>query len=157
MPGYCATFARAAERQFNEKKAAEELARYRKNGPLLDAAISHAEQCFALSYPRDAWYVRLGLALENRRRRVSGNTFRTFVHPVADMEQTITRAGFERSSRPRRGCGQSMCIDARTVTEWQPLRNVKLSKRDKRSEENACPSDQCRRAGRCLSPRRLFF
>ena len=204
MPGCCSTFERTAEQQFNEKKAAEELTRYRKNGPgpttrllqdaiaqsgamcgtlldvgsgvgaltfgllergithaiavdassaylgaarqeaertgkadaiqfvhadfvaiasqlprasvvaldrvvccypsfrpLLDAAISHAEQCFALSYPRDAWYVRLGLALENGQRRVSGNTFRTFVHPVADMEQTITRAGFELSSRSK--------------------------------------------------------
>jgi len=67
--------------------------------PLLDAAISHAEQCFALSYPRDAWYMRWGVGLENAQRRVSGNAFRTFVHPVAAMEETITRAGFELSSR----------------------------------------------------------
>jgi hypothetical protein len=33
---------------------------------LLDAALGHAERCLALSYPRDAWYVRLGMTLEKR-------------------------------------------------------------------------------------------
>src|SRR5688500_17670012 len=32
---------------------------------LLNAALNHAEQCLALSFPRDVWYVRLGVMLEN--------------------------------------------------------------------------------------------
>jgi hypothetical protein len=32
---------------------------------LLDAALTRVEYCLALSYPRDAWYVRLGVLLEN--------------------------------------------------------------------------------------------
>jgi len=33
MPGCCSTFERAAEQQFNERKAAGELKRYRTKGP----------------------------------------------------------------------------------------------------------------------------
>ena len=32
---------------------------------LLSAALRHAELCLALSYPRDVWYVRLGVMMEN--------------------------------------------------------------------------------------------
>ena len=67
--------------------------------PLLSAAIRHAERCLALSYPRDAWYVRAGMLLENGQRRLTRNPFRTFVHPPAKMEQAIRGAGFTLSSR----------------------------------------------------------
>ena len=66
---------------------------------LLDAALGHAERCLALSYPRNVWYVRLGVGLENGQRRLTKNPFRAFVHPVASMEQTIRAAGFDLSSR----------------------------------------------------------
>jgi SAM-dependent methyltransferase len=66
---------------------------------LLSAALHHAEQYLALSYPRDVWYVRVGVMLENAQRRVTKNPFRTFVHPAARMEALIRSAGFERSTR----------------------------------------------------------
>ena len=66
---------------------------------LLDAALAHAERCLALSYPRDVWYVRLGMALENGQRRLARNDFRTFVHPTAKIEETIRRGGFRLSCR----------------------------------------------------------
>ena len=66
---------------------------------LLAAAVAHAERCLALSYPRDVWYVRAGMGLENGERRLAGNSFRTFVHPATMIEATITRAGLRLSSR----------------------------------------------------------
>jgi magnesium-protoporphyrin O-methyltransferase len=66
---------------------------------LLDAALGHAERCLALSYPRDAWYVRLGMTLENGQRWIARNSFRTFVHPISKIEQAIRRAGFGLSNR----------------------------------------------------------
>jgi SAM-dependent methyltransferase len=198
----CSTFGSAAERQFNEKKAAEELARFRANGPgpttrllleglqksgtlngrlldigsgigsltfellelgvvdaiavdassayiaaateeaerrhraheirfvhgdfvevastlpsanvvtldrvvccypsadmLMTEALAHAAQCLALSYPRDVWYVRAGILLENGGRWFKGNAFRTFVHSSGWMERQIREAGFELVSR----------------------------------------------------------
>jgi magnesium-protoporphyrin O-methyltransferase len=61
---------------------------------LLSEALRHAERGFALSYPRDRWYVRAGMRLENalRRRRTR---FRTFVHPESRMRELIADAGFE--------------------------------------------------------------
>lgn len=72
---------------------------YPSYGPLLDTAIRHADRCLALSYPRDVWCVRIGVSLENGQRRLTSNSFRTFVHPVARMEQMIRAAGFNLSSR----------------------------------------------------------
>jgi magnesium-protoporphyrin O-methyltransferase len=66
---------------------------------LLAASLEHAERCLAISYPRDVWYVRLGMMLENGQRRLTRNSFRTFVHPAAQIQGTIERAGFRLSSR----------------------------------------------------------
>ena len=66
---------------------------------LLNAALHHADLCLALSYPRDVWYVRLGVMLENAPRRLKKNPFRTFVHPATRMEELIRSAGFELSTR----------------------------------------------------------
>jgi magnesium-protoporphyrin O-methyltransferase len=66
---------------------------------LLKAALGHADRCLALSYPRDVWYVRLGIRLENGHRRLTRSAFRTFVHPAVKIEQMIREAGFELSSR----------------------------------------------------------
>lgn len=60
---------------------------------LLNEAVRHAERAFAFSYPRDRWYVRAAMKLENAlRRRKSG--FQTFVHPPTRMREVIMRAGF---------------------------------------------------------------
>jgi SAM-dependent methyltransferase len=62
--------------------------------PLLEEALRRAGNGLALSYPKDRWYVRVVVWVENalRSRRTA---FRTFVHPAARMQQIIERAGFE--------------------------------------------------------------
>jgi SAM-dependent methyltransferase len=58
----------------------------------------HAKRAVALSYPRDVWFVRSGMWIDNARRaRKSG--FRAFVHPPAEMQQVIERAGFKLARR----------------------------------------------------------
>ena len=66
---------------------------------LLEAAVTHAERCLALSYPRDVWHVRAAMGLENGQRRLGRNPFRTFVHRIATIENIISGAGFKLSSR----------------------------------------------------------
>jgi SAM-dependent methyltransferase len=68
---------------------------------LLDESLRHANLYFAFSYPRDLWYVRAWVGLENGWRRITRNTFRAFVHPVSAMENVIHRSGFKRLSRGR--------------------------------------------------------
>jgi hypothetical protein len=69
--------------------------------PLLEHALQTAVRGFAFSYPRDRWYVRVGIWLENALRRWRGNPFRTFVHPPLEMTQMIEGAGFTLANRRR--------------------------------------------------------
>ena len=69
--------------------------------PLLEQSLQRAERGFALSYPRDRWFVRLGINCDNAMRRWRGNAFRTFVHPPADLQRIIEAAGFRLVSRAR--------------------------------------------------------
>ena len=66
--------------------------------PFLEEALRHAERGFAMSYPRDRWYVRAAMGFENAKRSRTCS-FRTFVHPPARMERIIRRAGFDLLSR----------------------------------------------------------
>jgi cyclopropane fatty-acyl-phospholipid synthase-like methyltransferase len=63
--------------------------------PLLNEALGHAGEAFAWSYPRDRWFIRAALTLENALRQLRSNPFRAFVHPVAEMQRMVRQAGFE--------------------------------------------------------------
>jgi magnesium-protoporphyrin O-methyltransferase len=60
---------------------------------LLASAAARSRIALALSYPRDRWYVRLVVRLQNLLRRIRRDPFRTFVHPEPAIRQTLTRAG----------------------------------------------------------------
>jgi SAM-dependent methyltransferase len=72
---------------------------YRAFESLLREGLGHAERYFAYSYPRDRWYVRAGIAGENAVRKLRGDPFRAFVHPVDRMTQTIEGVGFRLAAR----------------------------------------------------------
>src|SRR5262245_44338040 len=72
---------------------------YPDDRALLGEALRHARRSIALSYPRDVWYVRMVIALENLVRRARGNPFRAFVHPAEAMQRRIEDAGFRLVSR----------------------------------------------------------
>jgi magnesium-protoporphyrin O-methyltransferase len=75
---------------------------------LLDESAGHASRCVALSYPRDVWYVRIWVGLQNLGRQLCRNPFRTFVHSASAVEHVIRRAGFELVSR---SCTRTWCAD----------------------------------------------
>ena len=58
---------------------------------LLEAAASKSRRLLALSYPRETWYMRLALGVVNAFQRLRRDPFRTFVHPVAEMRDTMVR------------------------------------------------------------------
>jgi hypothetical protein len=45
--------------------------------------------------PRDRWFVRTGIGLENALRRIRADPFRAFVHPVIAMQQLVISHGME--------------------------------------------------------------
>lgn len=65
---------------------------YPSYAELLAESLRHAERAFAYSYPRERWYVRAAVAVENALRRTG---FRAFVHPEARMRALVEDAGFE--------------------------------------------------------------
>ena len=60
---------------------------------LLSRAARHARQALALSYPRNRWYVRAVIAIENFWHRIVRNPFRAFVHPPASLAAVLEGAG----------------------------------------------------------------
>ena len=68
---------------------------------LLKAAADHSQKALALTYPRETWYMRIGLQALNFFQRLRKDPFRVFLHPIAEMDSLIKREGFERVSLRR--------------------------------------------------------
>ncbi|RPJ25460.1 MAG: methyltransferase domain-containing protein [Chloroflexi bacterium] len=68
---------------------------------LLKAAADHSRRALALTYPRETWYLRIGLRIANFFQRLRRDPFRVFLHPVAEMDALLKREGFERVSMRR--------------------------------------------------------
>jgi magnesium-protoporphyrin O-methyltransferase len=63
---------------------------------LLTAAASKSRRVLAMTYPRETWYTRLGLGLINAIQRLRGDPFRSFLHPVRDMDRLLKDRGMAR-------------------------------------------------------------
>jgi len=65
---------------------------------LLKAAAEHSGRALALTYPREIWYLRIGLKIANFFQKLRKDPFRVFLHPVAEMDALLRREGFTRVS-----------------------------------------------------------
>jgi magnesium-protoporphyrin O-methyltransferase len=74
---------------------------YPDYGQLLDQAAGHCRRRLALSFPRDRWWVRLGILAENLLGRLRGDAFRVFVHPPSAMAERLRRHGLTRRRSAR--------------------------------------------------------
>jgi 2-polyprenyl-3-methyl-5-hydroxy-6-metoxy-1,4-benzoquinol methylase len=66
---------------------------------LLRGAAARARRMVAFTYPRDLWYLRAAVALENSWYRLRRDPFRAFVHSPERMASLLESAGFVRSVR----------------------------------------------------------
>jgi 2-polyprenyl-3-methyl-5-hydroxy-6-metoxy-1,4-benzoquinol methylase len=66
---------------------------------LLVASAARTRQVLAFTYPRDRWYVRTFVALENLRRRLTGTKFRAFVHAPKRMAEVLEASGLVRATQ----------------------------------------------------------
>ena len=62
---------------------------------LVTRSTAKTRRYYAASYPRDRWLIRLSIWFENLTRRLKGNPFRAYVHPVASIEALIRQNGFD--------------------------------------------------------------
>lgn len=60
---------------------------------LVKASTSHARQVYAIVYPRDTWWMRLGGKAMNLWFWVRRNPFRFFVHPASAVDNAIRANG----------------------------------------------------------------
>jgi magnesium-protoporphyrin O-methyltransferase len=64
---------------------------------LLPLAADRARHTLGLSVPRDRWYVRLFVTLENAWRRLRGSDFRVYVHSTEAMDALLRQVGLHRT------------------------------------------------------------
>lgn len=62
---------------------------------LAGAAADHTRQVLMLTYPKGAWWVRLGLGIANVILRMTRREFHIFVHPPDEIIATSRRHGLE--------------------------------------------------------------
>jgi magnesium-protoporphyrin O-methyltransferase len=74
---------------------------YRDLESLLAVAASRAQRLCGLVYPRDNWWVRLPIAVENVVRRWRGTEFQGYIHANAEIDGTLRREGLELRTKSR--------------------------------------------------------
>jgi len=62
---------------------------------LVGAAAAHAKRQLVLTFPRESWWMRLGIAGANLIQRLRGRSFRVYVHPPAAMIAVARSYGLE--------------------------------------------------------------
>ena len=63
---------------------------------LLQAAAEHSQRALAFTYPRETWYMRVGLKVINFFQSLRRDPFRVFLHPIFEMDSLLQTEGFER-------------------------------------------------------------
>ena len=65
---------------------------------LVSLSAQRARKFYGLVYPRDVWWVKIVLAIENFFFWLRRNPFRTFAHPTRLVEDLLGRNGLKRRS-----------------------------------------------------------
>ena len=65
---------------------------------LLKAAAGRSRKAVALTYPRETWYLRIGLRVINFFQSLGKDPFRVFLHPVHEMESLLKDEGLQKVS-----------------------------------------------------------
>ncbi|MDP2622477.1 MAG: methyltransferase domain-containing protein [Actinomycetota bacterium] len=68
---------------------------------MVDAAALRTNRLLAMAYPRDRWWVRVGIRALNGFLRIGRTTFRVFVHRVTEIERRVNSAGLSEVARGR--------------------------------------------------------
>jgi SAM-dependent methyltransferase len=68
---------------------------------LLKAASRHSQRAIALTYPREAWYLRMAWPVMNFFQRLRKDPFRVFLHPISEMDSLLQNEGFKRMALRR--------------------------------------------------------
>jgi hypothetical protein len=62
---------------------------------LVRLSVERARKIYGLVYPRDRWWVKMGLKISNLILRLQKNPYRGFVHPSRAIEELVSKHGFK--------------------------------------------------------------
>ncbi|MBT3252549.1 MAG: methyltransferase domain-containing protein [Candidatus Marinimicrobia bacterium] len=65
---------------------------------LVKVTAEKAEDIYIFSIPRDRWFVKMVIGLENLYRRIKGDAFRAFVHSSDELNRLLGEMGFKQLS-----------------------------------------------------------
>jgi len=65
---------------------------------LVGLSAAHARNLYGIVYPRDAWWVKIGIAVINLLFQLRRSPFRTFSYSTQAVEAVLDRSGFKRHS-----------------------------------------------------------
>lgn len=65
---------------------------------LVGLSARQARKLYGLVYPRDVWWMRIVMALENIYYRLRRNPYRAFIHPTKAVESVLGKHGLKRRS-----------------------------------------------------------
>jgi len=82
---------------------------------LLSISAARARVLYGIVYPRDSWWVRIAIAVENQLRRLRKSSFRNFVHSNAAIDHELRRAGLALLNE-RRGAWWVIALYERTTS-----------------------------------------
>lgn len=68
---------------------------------LLTAAGNHSKRALVMTYPREVWFLKIGLGIINFFQKLRNDPFRVFVHPISQMESLLNKLGFSRITTKR--------------------------------------------------------
>jgi len=69
---------------------------YENYHDLVRFSTAKAKHFYGIIIPRDEWWVKFFHGVELFFRKIVGNKFRSYIHPVIEIEQTIKEAGLKR-------------------------------------------------------------
>lgn len=64
---------------------------------LVDRSAARARKLYGLVYPRETWWTKIALRLENLYFRLRRSPYRAFLHDTRSVEAILDRYGFKRS------------------------------------------------------------
>lgn len=64
---------------------------------LVHSSLAKTSRVYALTYPRDRWYVRAMMGLVALGMKIIRSDFRPYVHAPESIEKWITQAGFDKN------------------------------------------------------------
>jgi len=62
---------------------------------LVSLSVTKANQLYGVVYPRDTWWLKVGVACLNLALRVKRDPFRVYVHPTKGVEALMRDSGLE--------------------------------------------------------------